>query len=230
VAVSFSKEHSVSGKYPRAPLLSALYRTYLDRQDLAEFTARVSERYTQGTLERLAEHTNSEMRRAAVAALGLLGDYSVNHVLGQALLDDDDTVRVLAEKGIRRVWSRAGSEEDCRELDIVIRLNTGKKYEQAIQRATDLIEKAPWFAEAWNQRAVARFALKQYAESIRDCHQTLEINPYHFPAASGMGHAYLRLNNSAAALECFRRALRLNPGLKAVRAEIDRLTRRIRGQ
>ena len=208
----------------------ALYRTYLDRQDLAEFTSRVSERYAQGTLERLAEHTDPEMRRAAVVALGLLGDYDVNRVMGQALLDKDQTVRVLAEKGIRRVWARAGSEEDCRELEIVIRLNSAQRYKEASRRATDLIEKAPWFAEAWNQRAIARFALKQFAESIRDCHQTLEINPYHFPAASGMGHAYLRLNNSAAALECFRRALRLNPDLKAVRAEIDRLTRQTRGQ
>jgi tetratricopeptide (TPR) repeat protein len=205
----------------------ALYRTYLDSHDTAAFTSHVAQRYDQGTLERLAEHASPEIRRAAVLAIGLVGDYEANHVMGRALLDEDRTVRVLADNGIRGVWARAGSEENRRQLELVMRLNAAKRYDDAIRQASELIEKTPWFAEAWNQRGIARFALSQYAESIRDCHQALEINPYHFAAASGMGHAYLRLNNEASALECFRRALRLNPDLDAVRAEIERLKRSI---
>ena len=83
------------------------------------------------------------------------------------------------------------------------------------------------FAEAWNQRAIAFFSLGKYVESIRDCHQTLEVNPYHFAAAAGMGQAYLQLGNHVSALECFRRALRLNPSLEGVRVQIDRLSRMI---
>jgi cytochrome c-type biogenesis protein CcmH/NrfG len=40
-----------------------------------------------------------------------------------------------------------------------------------------------------------------------------------------MGQAYLQLENAASALECFRRALRLNPDLEGVRAQVVRLTR-----
>ena len=88
-----------------------------------------------------------------------------------------------------------------------------------------MIRQAPWFAEAWNQRAVAQFACGHFAESIRDCHQALEINPYHFVAVAGMGHAYLQLQNPVSALECFRRALRLNPDLEGVRIQVARLTK-----
>ena len=211
----------------RLPKLAVLYQQYLEDQDSDTFTSESAKSYTQGTMERLAEHELPLVRRAAVLGIGFLGDYDSNTTMGHSLLDDDRTVRLLAENGIRNVWTRIGNEQQRRQLGLVIRLNTGKHYESAVRQATELIEKAPWMAEAWNQRAVARFALEQHAESIRDCHQALEINPYHFAAASGMGYAYLELNNQVSALESFRRALLLNPSLEGVRTQITRLTRMI---
>ena len=68
----------------------------------------------------------------------------------------------------------------------------------------------------------------QYDAAIRDCHQALEINPYHFTAAAGMGQCYMLQDNPVAALEAFRRALRLNPGLEEVRAQVVRLQRSLK--
>jgi tetratricopeptide (TPR) repeat protein len=209
------------------PFLLVPYQEYLEQQDSAAFTGRISQFYTPGTLERLARHPTREVRRAAVAALGLLGDYTSNHPLGCALLDEDRTVRTLAEHSIRAVWARAGNESERTELAAIIRLNAAHVYKEAVVRATKLIERAPWFAEAWYQRAVAQFAQERLVESIRDCHQTLEINPYHFVAATSMGQAYLELLNHVSALECFRRALRLNPDLEGVRVQVARLTRAV---
>ena len=217
----------MSSDSPRIPLLALLYQEYLDDQDSADFIGKVSRSYTLGTIERLAGHEARQVRRSAVLALGFLGSYEVNLIMGRALHDEDRTVRMLAENGIRNVWTRAGSEQQRRQLGAVLRLNSVREFQEAVCEATELIEKAPWLAEAWNQRAIARFALGFYTESIRDCHQALEINPYHFAAASGMGQAYLELGNKVSALESFRRALRLNPGLEAVRAQIARLTRMI---
>ncbi len=211
----------------RLPFLLVLYQQYLDHQDLARFTGSVSECYRSGTLERLARHASREVRRAAVLALGFLGDYDANHSLGCALLDKDRTVRTLAENGIRSLWTRAGNEAECQELQLISRLNAAQLHKEAAARATKLIERAPWFAEVWHQRAVAHFALGRLVESIRDCHQTLEINPYHFVAATSMGQAYLQLQNPVSALECFRRALRLNPDLERVRVQVVRLTRMV---
>jgi tetratricopeptide (TPR) repeat protein len=211
----------------RIPFLVLLYRQYLETQDTAGFISKTSRGYTQGTLERLTMHDTAEVRRAAALALGFLGDYQANTSLGRALQDEDRTVRIIAENSIRSVWTRAGSDEERQSLAIVLRLNTAQHYEEAIGRASELLKHAPWFAEAWNQRAIARFALKRLAECIEDCHQALEINPYHFGAAAGMGQAYLQLGNHAASLASFRRALNLNPDLEAVRVQIARLTRLI---
>jgi len=219
---------AVSHDSTPAPILLAVYQQYLENQDTDGFIRRVSQRYTLGTLQRvLASHQQREVRRAAALAIGLLGDYESNHSLGRALVDGDRTVRVIAENGIRALWNRMGSDSQRQMLAVVIRLNAVQRYEEAVRRATELIEKATWFAEAWHQRAVAQFNLNRFAEAIRDCHQALEINPYHFPAATSMGQAYLELGNQVSALESFRRALRLNPDLEGVRAQVVRLARMV---
>jgi len=217
----------VSSNKRRTPFLSVLYELYLDSQDSARFISKVSKVYSLGTLQRLARHDAREVRRAAVLALGFIGDYTANHTLGCALLDDDRTVRLIAENGIRSVWTRAGNDTERQELGVIVRLNAAQQYKEVIRRATEMLERTPWFAEVWNQRAVAQFNLKRYAEAIRDGHQTLEINPYHFVAATSMGQAYLELENHVSALESFRRALRLNPDLEGVRAQVVRLARMV---
>ena len=217
----------MSDRSVKPPFLLVLYRQYLDHQDSAVFTRKISTLYTSGTLQRLVHDAGREVRRAAAMALGFVGDYDANHTLGHALLDDDRTVRMIAENSIRTIWTRAGNEAERQQLDVIIRLNAAQLHKDAVARATKLIERAPWFAEAWHQRAVAHVALGRLVESIRDCHQALEINPYHFVAATSMGQAYLELKNPISALECFRRALRLNPDLEGVRAQVVRLTRMV---
>jgi tetratricopeptide (TPR) repeat protein len=221
---------TVSGRPRRRPFLFTLYEEFLESEDSADFVRKTSQCYNQGTLERLSEHEYRKVRRAAIFALGFLGSYHANHVMGRALHDEDRTVRLLAEDGIREVWKRAGNDDQRQRLDAIIQLNSARQFEEARRQATQLTKEAPWFAEAWSQRAVAYFKLSRYAEAIRDCHQALELNPYHFAAASGMGQAYLSLGNHVSALESFRRALRLNPNLEDVRVQITRLARMIEGK
>jgi tetratricopeptide (TPR) repeat protein len=220
----------MSADSPRRPYLSQAYCDYLQSQDSARFLLAVSQRYTPGTLERLAGHDAAEVRRGAVLALGFLGDYRVNATLGRALQDEDRAVRSLAQDSIRNVWTRDGDEKDRRELGLIIRLIAAQQFEPAVRRATRLAARAASFAEVWNQRAIANYSLGRFDAAIRDCRQALELNPYHFAAAAGMGQAYLELGRRSSALESFRRALRLNPDLEAVRVQVARLVRLADGE
>ncbi len=209
----------------RTPLLDQFYLDYLASQDTATFIKRVSLHYTTATLSRLAACGERDSRRGSVFALGFIGGYECNAAFGRALHDADRGVRTLAENGIRSIWCRAGNDVQRRQLEKIIRLNTAGDYPQAIRLSGELIEAAPWFAEVWNQRGIAHFRAGQFEESIRDCRQTLEINAYHFGAATGLGFSHLALNQRAAALEGFRRALVLNPNLEGVRARATQLER-----
>ena len=209
----------------RIPLLDRIYQKYLHEENAAAFTDAVSRRYTLVTLARLSAWGGRITRRAATLALTQLGDYSVNPILGRALLDRDRAVRTLACDGIRAIWFRAGTPPQQRELECLARLNDNLQFDEVIERANRLIDEAPWIGEAWNQRGVALFHLKDYKGCANDCHQALEINPYHFAAAIGLAHSYLQMEQPQHALGSFRRALRLNPDLEAVRMQVEYLER-----
>ena len=209
-------------------ILDEFYQDYLVDQDSASFIKKVSERYTVGTLERLAAASRRATRRASALALGFVAGYESNAVLGRALTDQDRLVRCLAENGIRSLWIRAGRDGERQRLQAVIRLNSAQQFKEAVRQATELIQQAPSYAEAWNQRAIANYSLGRYPESIDDCRQALEINPYHFGAAGGLGQCQVQLGEYRAALESFRRALRLNPNLEGVRASVTYLERSLK--
>jgi tetratricopeptide (TPR) repeat protein len=215
----------VNGETTRYSLLDRLYVRFLDDENSAAFIAGVSLHYTVATLERLAQCGSHLTRRGAVLALGFVAGMEANAVLGGALHDADHGVRVLAENAIREVWMRDGTEAQRQELGIVIRLNNCQRFSEAVERATALIETAPRFSEAWNQRAIAWFQLRDFEEAANDCHQALELNAYHFGAAVGLAHCYLELGEGLAALEGFRRVVRINPSLEAVRGQIEFLQR-----
>ena len=209
----------------RHPFLDRLYLRYLDDEDSAAFIAAVSTHYSTATLERLAACGQYVARRGAVLALGYMGSFPSNSVLARALHDSDRVVRILAENGLFELWCRDGSESQQQQIRIVLRLNDAQQFEEAHALASQLIEEAPQFAETWNQRAIASYRLGHYEEAANDCQQTLELNPYHFAAAVGMAHCYLELGEGLAALDCFRRALDLNPNLDAIQGQIEYLER-----
>lgn len=216
---------------PRQPSLDILYQRYLNHEESASFIAAVAAGYTIGTLERLAEFGQRTSRRAATMALGFLGDYRSNDVMGRRLSDEDRGVRMLAENSIRELWYRDGSTSQRQMLQVIIRMNNSEQSAVAATRlASELIDEAPFFAEAWNQRAIAHFQRGRFDDSANDCLQTLELNPYQFASAVGMGQCYLEMNEPQPALECFRRALKLNPCLEDVRAQVTYLERALEGR
>ena len=212
------------------PLLDDYYERYLVNQDLPTYVRAVVKRYQIGSLERLALSGERMTRRGSVLALGRLGDYSSNGVLGRALKDRDRGVRTLAENGIRRLWMRLGTPGQQRRLVATADRLSDKQYELVVKSASCLVKDAPWIAEAWYHRGMAYFHLGQYDSATSDCNQALEINPYHYSAASIMGQSYLQANNPVAALESFRRALRLNPNMEEVRAQVIHLQRSLKNE
>jgi tetratricopeptide (TPR) repeat protein len=202
---------------PAASLLVDYYESFLRDQDIEAFENRVLARYTEGTLARAVQMGDIQTRRAAVLALGLVGGYEVNEVVGRALRDQDPAVRSLADNALWAIWFRADSPENNATLEKVRALINRQRPDLAIELATRLIARAPRFAEAFNQRAIALFTLGQFEESAADCRRVLELNPYHFGALGGLGQCYLRLNRRTEALKTYRRALKLQPYSEGLR-------------
>lgn len=127
-------------------------------------------------------------------------------------------------------WSKSGSPA----MDLLLQRGRdameAKDYPAAIEHFTALTDHAPDFAEGWNARATAFFAIKRYGLSIGDIQQTLALNPRHFGAMSGLGMMLEALEYDADALMVYEQAAAIHPHRPDVKEAIKRLKTRIAGQ
>jgi tetratricopeptide (TPR) repeat protein len=210
-------------------LLLDYYEAFLKDRDLGEFHDRVLARYTEGTLGRvLTDSQSPAARRAAVLALGVIGSFAEsNAVLGRALRDSDPVVRTMAESALWAIWYRADSPENNRTLQEVRLLIGNQQIDEAVELAGRLIAAAPRFAEAFNQRAIARFIQGRFAESAEDCQRVLQLNPYHLGALSGLAQCQLQAGKPREALQTLRRLLKIQPYSPSIQQSVQDLEAQI---
>ena len=190
------------------------------QEELTRFKKRVRRRYNEGTLQRLLQQPEAEVRQAAVLALGMLGTMDSNRLLARRLHDADEKVRQLAGNALWAVWFRADSEDNNQELQRLARLRDRGR---ALTGLNALIERSPRFAEAYNQRAILFYQAKLYEKAIADCETVLALNQYHFGAQVGMAQCLMQLRRHKAALRAFRKTLRLHPFMDGVEETIRAL-------
>lgn len=210
----------------RFPLLDTLYQQYLEHENSAELIRQVSRVYNIGSICRLAEYGQPLSRRAAILAIGFLGNYSENEVMGRALCDSDRAVRMLADHGIREIWGRQGTPEQQAGICRLYQLVSRDRMDQATELANRLLADDDSLSEVWSQRAIALSVAGDFQGAIEDCCEALNCNRFHFPAATGMAHCCLQLGDMSGALSGFKLALQINPDLEDVRTQIHQLERK----
>ena len=99
--------------------------------------------------------------------------------------------------------------------------------EQAIAVLGAVVERAPGFAEGWNKRAIAHFLNEDYAASVSDIHKTLDLEPRHFGAISGLGLIFMRRNDLPSALKAFERVLEIYPHAQGARSHVELIRRHL---
>jgi tetratricopeptide (TPR) repeat protein len=196
--------------------------------DPVRFARKVTQRYYEGTLQRLLNHSDPTMREAAVAALRFVGTMESNSTVAACLYDEISEVQELAEAALWAIWFRADSDVNNRELQRLTRLINDKEYAKALAGLNALIARAPTFAEAFNQRAILFWRWSEYKRSIADCEEVLRLNPLHFGAQAGMGQCYLQLKKHPEALKAFRQALRIHPNLDGVQENVHALEQHLK--
>ena len=107
-----------------------------------------------------------------------------------------------------------------REASAAMSTRDQERAETLLTRVTEL---APDFAEGWNRRATSRYLAGDYAGSVADIQRTLELEPRHFGALSGLGLIYSQLEDPERAIAAFEAALEINPHLPGARANIQHL-------
>lgn len=132
-------------------------------------------------------------------------------VLLEALKDPDEDVRSDATQALWQIWFNQKGVAGLQTLQRAQVLLESGEAVQAEAVLSELIEKLPDFAEAWNRRAVLYFVQQQYRKAIADCQKVIELNPIHFGALHGLGLSYAALGEYRDAIAAFRQALEIQP-------------------
>ena len=138
----------------------------------------------------------------------------------RALRGDDANAAAVAANALWEMWHASGSPE----IDKVLRRGI-----EAMERGdllaaealfTDIIRRAPDFAEGWNKRATARYLSGNPAAAVADCEEVLARKPHHFGALSGQGLCHMALGEHRKAADLFRRTLEVYPHLEAAQRNL----------
>ena len=89
------------------------------------------------------------------------------------------------EAHIRQLWFESGSSAVTLLMGRGLRDMKAGAHDQAVEVFDDVIVLDPALAEAWHQRAVAKFHAGDRMGAIRDIEETLKREPRHFAAHPG---------------------------------------------
>ena len=138
------------------------------------------------------------------------------------LKSNDSGTRKKATQALWKLWYEEVGQEAATQLNQGAVLIDEKKLDQAENLFFRIIGKYPSFAEAHNKLATIFYLRGNYAKSVEECQTTLRMNPVHFGAWNGLGLCFFNLGQYPKAIQCFNKALEIQPFAKINRIYIAR--------
>ena len=121
-----------------------------------------------------------------------------------------NTIRAT-ENQIWEVWLQHPNADVVKLMAIGTERMNLQRYTDALLIFSQVIDRYPEFAEAWNKRATLYYIVGNYDASLTDIEQTLALEPRHFGALSGLGMVYIQRRELVKAQQAFEDLIRIHP-------------------
>jgi tetratricopeptide (TPR) repeat protein len=157
----------------------------------------------------------------------------------QARLDKlfSDLKRERNEKAAERIagniwseWFQSGSAS----IDLMMQWSQKAMNEQKFDVALDFLDQVvtlqPSYAEGWNRRATVHFMMKNYGKSMADIDRTLQLEPRHFGALSGLAQIMAETGHKQSALEAWQKVLAIYPMMRSAQNQVATLSEELAGE
>lgn len=138
-----------------------------------------------------------------------------------------------ADRIAKRIWSewyKSGSAS----IDLMMKWSNdavqAQKYDVALDFLDQVVTLQPGFAEGWNRRATVHFLMRQFGKSMADIERTLELEPRHFGALSGMAQIMKETGRKQLALNAWQRVIDIYPMMRSAQNEIATLSEELAGE
>lgn len=133
-------------------------------------------------------------------------------------------------KQIWQEWFKSGSAS----VDLMMKWATdaveAKKYDVALDFLDQVIVLSPTYAEGWNRRATVHFMMHNFGKSMADIERTLQLEPRHFGALSGMAEIMKTTGRKELALDAYQRVLEIYPMMRSAQNQVAELSEELAGE
>ena len=135
------------------------------------------------------------------------------------------------EQKIWEIWSTHPTDQFLTtRLAEGSKLVRNKQLVNAVDIFTEVIEKDPTWAEAWNKRATVLYMLGDYQSSQNDIDKVLKLEDRHFGALAGQGLVNIKLKNYEKAIKSYEKAQEIYPAMQSPKIMIEQIEQLIKQQ
>ncbi len=150
-------------------------------------------------------------------------DSQLNQLFNELKIIKNDLAYNIEQK-IWDIWSTHPTDEN-----LTLRLAEGSNYlvnkqlSRAIEIFTEVINKDPSWAEAWNKRATVLYMIGDFKGSQNDINKVLNLEKRHFGALAGQGLVNIQLKNYEKAIESYEKAQKIYPTMQSPKIMIKEI-------
>jgi len=154
----------------------------------------------------------------------------LNKLFNELKINNTDLVYGTEQK-IWEIWSTHPTDQFLTtRLAEGSKLVRNKQLVNAVDIFTEVIEKDPTWAEAWNKRATVLYMLGDYQRSQNDIDKVLKLEDRHFGALAGQGLVNIKLENYEKAIKSYEKAQEIYPAMKSPKIMIEQIEQLIKQQ
>jgi tetratricopeptide (TPR) repeat protein len=176
-----------------------------------------------------AEPSDTPKQQTATTTEVLAGN-RLDALFGQLKRERNEKAAERIASRISEEWSHSGSAS----IDLMMTWSQtameNKKFDVALDFLDQVVTMEPAYAEGWNRRATVHFMMQNYAKSMADISHTLELEPRHFGALSGMGQIMKNTGRDELALQAWQRVLDIYPMMRSAQNEVATLSEELAGE
>ncbi|RUU38883.1 hypothetical protein EOC93_22655 [Mesorhizobium sp. M6A.T.Ce.TU.002.03.1.1] len=148
-----------------------------------------------------------------------------------------DLKRERNEKAAERIAARISNEwvqSGSASIDLMMQWSQKaveeKKFDVALDFLDQVVTLQPAYAEGWNRRATVHFMMNNFGKSMADIDRTLQLEPRHFGALSGLAQIMAVTGHKESALEAWQRVLSIYPMLRSAQDQVGTLSEELAGE
>ncbi|NQV69581.1 MAG: tetratricopeptide repeat protein [Pseudohongiella sp.] len=132
------------------------------------------------------------------------------------------------ENQIWEIWLQHPNADVERLMLLATQRMNSQHYTEALAVFSQIIKSFPDYAEGWNKRATLHYVVGNLDASVSDIEKTLELEPRHFGALSGLGMVYIQREELSKAKQSFEELIKLHPNSPNAQQNLEFVNERLR--